>query len=522
MAAGALQSLGSIAGEFSKGFMQGRQMRDQQSLRDREEKSQHVDRLFRLSDQVQDPRMKETLLGQAMDLMNQLESGKVQKQPKKPGIGSMLGNWLGFGKKQTPDAASGPSPFGPYPAEGAPTVPSPNPTELGPKRVSEDSNTFGSLGTLFAPQKTEMQPEFGLKGNMFAPQTTETAPSHGQPLTSFVKPPSTSAMAQAPKMTNVPELPRPPQATGTTASAPGFAMSIPPRQTPSDIVNQSRQANTTPRFGFYDPNQVSASARSQASEHMDELLGVMDAYLDHNPQINTFAQATADPNFGSSFRQAMDQVGQLEGSGLLEKDTLERWKQNRFVDARPAANRYGLDDKWKDGTLTPEERALYVKQMKDKAVAEHVPGYQEQTFDSLIKGENGKPGMSPMQAYTKMQEVERTPRQPERRLESILNKNTGLNEYAWITEGQSQPEMTGLQSTTQFDLAQLREPRTTFQNGIPMETRQAWSPIKVREAAKRNQIDANAIKLIIQEIKTSDPTGAAMLERYLQNPLAPQ
>jgi len=83
----------------------------------------------------------------------------------------------------------------------------------------------------------------------------------------------------------------------------------------------------------------------------------MESYLDRHPEMQTFAAATADPTFGQSFRQVMDQVGRLEGSGLIEKGSLENWKQNRFVDTRTG---------YKPGAR-PEEQSL--EQRADTAFA---------------------------------------------------------------------------------------------------------------------------------------------------------
>lgn len=364
---------------------------------------------------------------------------------------------------------------------------------MGPAPVSPDSHTFGNIGEMFGQATQAPTMSAGVTGGM--PR--------------FQRPASPSMGAPA----ELPQVPSPtgaaPTATPATGAAPGGAPRFP---TPSEIHAQTLKQQQTPKYHYYDPTLVSEHDKAVASETLDEALGMADAALQHNPHIQTFAQAISDPNIGPTFRQLMDYAQRLEGSGLIEKGYADEWKKTRFPDIRdPKYQPDTLEDKINRGTASFNERELWRKNIEDKKAAGIVLTPKETSYkaayDQLIAG-----GKTPTQAYAELERYSNTPPQPGRDLVTTRNPRSGQNEYAWIVQGQT-PQFTGVPAKNDFDLRTLQRTTTQFDRGFPVGQKVDFDPALVINAARRGDIDPAVVRLIVDEM--ADPASKSKVQEFL-------
>jgi hypothetical protein len=330
---GVLEGIGTIAGNFAQGYRQSRAQKTQESLQQQQAQYEHADRLFKMADMVQDPKMKDTLFSSATQILDSLESPtKTKSNPK--GIGAMFGSMFGIGH-QKPQVAT---PSAPAPAA--------NPAEPTAPTGTPDSQTYGNLGEMFgsALQRQTPAPETSVGPQIPpVPQVDlSNAPTMKEAQSAVIpfRPPTLTSPAGtpvAPPVAAQPQLPAAPPAAVARHPQSGQPLNIP---APIDIQQQAMKATQSPQYGFRDPVRQKMAEQQYASQIMDTLLKVTDQHLAQNPQIRTLAAADNDPDFGPEFRQVMDAIGRYEAAGQIEKGTLENWQKQRFEDVRFGSEKY--------------------------------------------------------------------------------------------------------------------------------------------------------------------------------------
>lgn len=310
----AVAGLGSIASSFAQGYQQARGIKRQQEHQDREEQYGHVDRLFKMADMVQDPKMKETLFNSATSLMDQLDSPKPAN--KKPGIGGTIAQLFGFGNKK-PAAGMGPTNRTFDPAQ----LDQPSALPAVPDPVSPDSQTYGNLSQYFG-QELNQQPTSVTTGTPPMPQAKSALELSKQP---------TQAMATQPQPVARPAAV--PQVPGTPQSGLGIPSA-------TDITAEAMKATQSPSGMFRGEGyKEQLYARQRADSIAKALLGATDQHLAEHPEIKTLGQAYNDPQLGPEFREVMATIGDYESAGHLSKGYLENW-QKRFDDVRFGSDKY--------------------------------------------------------------------------------------------------------------------------------------------------------------------------------------
>lgn len=342
-----IPNLGEIAAQFTNGYKSTQAQKQSQDLAAQQAQYEHAGRLFQMADQVQDPKMKDTLFSSATQIMDGLN--KPQKKDPK-GIGAMLGSLFGIGHHAAPatDTAA-------TDTAAVPAVPG-----SAPAAVSPGSQTFGSLGDSFgdalkttAPTETTgaqdasalpAVPNVDMSGVPPAKELQSAGlPTHiptiSDPRGTPIAAPLTAQMpALQTVATETPAGTAPqPSTVGALHPDAGKPLSIP---SPIDITQAAMKATQSPQFGFRDPVKQKMAEQQQASQVMDTLLKVTDQHLASNPNIKTLADADNDPNFGPEFRQVMDAIGRYEAAGQIEKGTLENWQKQRFADVRFGSEKY--------------------------------------------------------------------------------------------------------------------------------------------------------------------------------------
>lgn len=513
---GVAQSIGSIASEFSKGFMQGRIAKMQEHHTSLQEKQQHIENLAHLSDMHKNnPSMRETIDSQLEAAIHDMESHADGKnKPQKPGgAGGLFSTirqfFTGGGPKPQATArpespvASAISSSSAAPAPGTAAVATP----VGPAPVSPNSRTFGSLGDMFG-QATQTPP--------MSAAVTGGMPRMGRP--------ENPALATPPDLPPVPS----PTATAATPAQPAAAPGVSRLQlpTPSQIHAQSLKSQQTPKYKYYDPALVSQQDKETASEALDEALGMAEAVLQRNPHIQTYAQAVSDPNIGPSFRQIMDYAQRLEGSGYIEKGYADAWK-TRFPDIRdPKWQPETLEQKVDRGTATFEERQQHMENIRAKHNANVALSPKEQSYksayDQLIAA-----GKKPADAFAELERMSNAPQQPRTEIVVTRNPQTGQNEYVRITEGKQGGQFTGVPAKNDFDLRTLQRTTTIFDRGMAVGQKIDFDPALVINAARRGDVDPAGVRLVADEM--TDPAAKAKVQEFLntwggasgQNPTNP-
>jgi len=523
---GTFQGLGSIASEFSRGFMQGRVAKLQEHHQQLQEAQQHIENLARLSDiHKNNPSMRETIDTQLEQAIHNMDvMGQKPKQAPKPGSAggffSQIKQFFTGPKKPTGQPPNVPPPIGTPAAATTATPAIPTSTPIGPAPVSHDSRTYGDLGDMFG-QATRV-----------ATPTMETGVMGGRPR---LTQPTSAALATPPEMPAVPS-----PTVGTAGAAPA-AMSSPTARLkpPSQIRAEALSAEQTPKYHYYEPFRVQMRQQQMATESMDEALGMADAVLERSPHIKTFADATADPQIGSTFRQLMDYADRLEGSGLIEKGYAKAWKENRFPDTRPGGEikpAVTLEDKVERGIATPQDREQWMKNIEDKAKAGIKLSPEEQSYQSayyqLIRPtEQGGRGMTPLQAHEHLTRLKQAVQQPRKELKETRNPRTQQLEYAWITEGSNTPQYTGVPAKAEFDLRTLRTTQPQYANlGTPEKpnlvaigSTSDYDPALIINALQRGDIDDQTARLLTQGMMDKTAVGRVndFLDKNKTNPFGP-
>ncbi len=411
-----MEGLGAIAGNFSEGYRQARAQKNQESLQQQQMQYEHASRLFQMADQVQDPKMKDTLFSSASQILDSIE--KPQKKDPK-GIGAILGGMFGIGHHAPMSTAGKPA---------ADAMAGPPRPPAAPEAVSEGSQTYGGLGEQFG---AELQAQ---------PPSAPAAPPPQLPAVPQIEnmPDANAAAAVAqfrpPALTNPRGTPIAPAAVGaspvSSPAAPSIAahpQSGQPLNLPSPIELTQRAMKDTqsPKYGFRDPVKQKMAEQQYASHIMDTLLKVTDQHLAQNPHIKTLADADNDPNFGPEFRQVMDAIGRYEAAGQIEKGTLENWQKQRFADVRFGSDKYnpnptdqvhtdGAGNAWIKNNVTGEYERLgegkappVVKtdELTDAAFGK-APALRSQTENALIAGFKEKLKSEQMQKGTPTDRVQ--------------------------------------------------------------------------------------------------------------------
>lgn len=540
---GGFQSLGEVARQFSQGFLQGRGVKRQEHEQDLQAQQRHIDNLSKLSEiHKNNPSMRETIdtqIEQAVQNLEASSNGQARKPPKEGSASSIFGGIRKLFSQNQPKTQTGTDWQSMMPeADKESTGVAPTPS--GPPPAEAGSHTYGDLGDYFGQAtRTPSQPqmETPATGSMphiqTHPQMRQAMPEMPQPPTAENAQPQTQVATpktdvQAYPMPATPNTPAGAQPQGPRAG--GSPSGLP---SPTQIRQQALTAESTPKYGYYDPSKVSMRANSQASDALDEALGMADALLDHHSDVKTFGAAVSHAEFGPEFKKLVDYAQRMEGSGLIEKGYVDNWLKTRFEDMRPGyqhppaaipKENMTLEQKVEHNVATPEEFDQYMSIIHQKASQQHINGPLtplEQGYKNADDALAAK-GIGPVERRAQLMRQDNAPQKPTRELKAIPNPRTGVNEWAWITEGTNVPEFTGQRSPEQFDIGRLKTSSTIMVPAAPgssslvAKTISDWNPVETSKALKNGQITSGDVQMILQGMQ--DPAAKATLQDFLDNP----
>jgi hypothetical protein len=367
----AIDALGSIASEFSKGFLQGRLLTAQKAIQAHQQNLEDIKALSEGADRFKDnPALQEQYLSQLHDAL-----GKLPKPPKTAtgsptdaGSGGIMDFFKSMfaGKKtaQSQQVAPGTPGVGP-------TAP-PAPPSLSPN--SPDSFTFGAPGASMTPSPS---------AGMAAPAPSAESPAFaGGP-----------GLPQGPGLGPVPAPGHVlgPNGTPAPAAAPAVGFGVDTNlPTPYEAqVFGKENWYKDPQYGFVDPKTGQATkpqfahsptaeaamAHRYAYSHAHTALNALDQHIESynnaNPgnAIETEADMLSSPLAGeykhvSEGIRSYEREGLVPGSGQQgEKGTLDQWRSTAFEDARPNYDKaqhqrdkaIRINSK-PDAVITPSER----------------------------------------------------------------------------------------------------------------------------------------------------------------------